>query len=75
VTGPATVTFEQFDPLSGWQFVRAEHVRVRNGAATLHYTPPTEGRWRATATYDGTRGTAPSDTGFVRMLVAAPLSD
>jgi hypothetical protein len=75
VTGPATVTFEQFDPLSGWQFVRSEHVRVAAGRATLHYTPPSEGRWRATATYDGTRGTAPSATGFVRMLVAAPLRD
>ena len=75
VTGPATVTFEQFDPLSGWQFVRAAHVRVAAGRATFSYTPPTAGRWRATATYDGTRGTAPSAAGFVRMLVAGPLHE
>jgi hypothetical protein len=69
VDGPVTVTFEQFDPLAGWQFVRAVHTRATAGSATVGFTPPTEGRWRATASYDGTRDAAPSDTGFVKMLV------
>lgn len=74
--GPVTVTFEQFDPLSGWQYVRRLQTTARAGIATLHFTPPTPGRWRATATYRGTRGTAPSDApGFVRLLVAAPLHE
>jgi hypothetical protein len=75
VDGPATVVFEQFDPLAGWQFVRALHTVTRGGIATVSWTPPTTGRWRATATFDGTRSSASSATGFVRMLVAAPLTD
>ena len=32
----------------------------------------TEGRWRASAEYRGTRLAAPSDTGLARLLVASP---
>jgi hypothetical protein len=41
----------------------------------VNFTPPSVGRWRATAAYRGTRGTAPSEAGFSRFLVAAPLHD
>jgi hypothetical protein len=75
VNGPVTVAFEQFDPLSGWQFAHAAHTVARGGIATVHWTPPTVGRWRATATFDGTQAVAPSATGFVRLLVAGPLSE
>jgi hypothetical protein len=75
VDGPVTVTFEQFDPLAGWQFVRALRATAHAGIATVHWTAPTVGRWRATATYNGTRAVAPSDTGFVKLLVAGPLRD
>jgi len=75
VDGPVTVTFEQFDPLAGWQFARALHATAHGGVATVRWTPRTVGRWRATATYDGTRAVAPSATGFVKLLVAGPLRD
>jgi len=76
VTGPVTVNIQQFDPLGGWQFVRAVRGRAVNGTATVSFVAPTVGRWRASATYDGTQSTAPSATpGFAPVLVAAPLSD
>jgi hypothetical protein len=76
VDGPVTVTLEQFDPLSGWQYVRRVQATAHAGVATVRFTPPSEGRWRATAAFRGTRGKAPSKApNFVRMLVAAPLKD
>ena len=75
-SGPVAVTFEQFDPLSGWQFVRRVRTRATGGIATVPFTPPTEGRWRASAEYLGTQGSAPSETeGWVRILAARPLRD
>lgn len=75
VDGPVTVTIEQFDPLAGWQFVRTLHATAHAGVANVRWVAPTVGRWRATATYDGTRAVAPSDTGFVKVLVAGALRD
>ena len=76
VSGPVTVTFEQFDPLTGWQFARRMDTTAVNGQASVDYAPPTEGRWRATAEYDGTRGSAPSEANnFVEILVARPLRE
>ena len=76
VSGPVTVDLEQFDPLEGWQFVRALRGRAVAGTATLRFAAPTVGRWRARARYEGTRATAPSETaGFVTLLVATPLRD
>jgi hypothetical protein len=75
VDGPVTVTLEQFDPLAGWQFVRALHATARGGVASVQWVAPSVGRWRATATYDGTRAVAPSETGFVKLLVAGALRE
>jgi hypothetical protein len=76
VSGPVTVTVEQFDPLSGWQFERTVRTRAVAGTATVAFTPSSEGRWRATARFDGTREVAPSEAqGFARILVAPPLRD
>ncbi len=75
VDGPVTVTLEQFDPLAGWQFVRTLHATASGGAASVQWVAPTVGRWRATATYDGTRAVAPSATGFVKLLVAGALRE
>jgi hypothetical protein len=72
VGGPVTVTFEEFDPLSGWQFARAVHGTSVLGNAIVRWVPPSVGRWRVTATYDGTRGRAPSVAGFARFEVAEP---
>lgn len=69
VSGPVTVVFEQFDPLAGWQFVRAVRTTAVAGVAGVSWRPPAPGRWRATATYDGTRGQAPSTAGFARFEV------
>jgi hypothetical protein len=75
VDGPVTVTLEQFDPLAGWQYVRTLHATARGGVASVQWVAPTVGRWRATATYDGTRAVAPSVTGFVKVLVAGALRE
>jgi hypothetical protein len=75
VDGPVTVTLEQFDPLAGWQYVRTLHATARRGVASVQWVAPTVGRWRATATYDGTRAVAPSVTGFVKLLVAGALRE
>jgi hypothetical protein len=74
VAGPVQVTLERFDPFAGWQFHRRITVQASNGAAALSFTPPSEGRWRASAVYRGTRIAAPSETGFAKVLVAPPLS-
>jgi hypothetical protein len=76
VSGPVTISISQFDPLDGWQFVRALHTRAVDGRATVRFAPPTVGRWRANATYDGTQSSAPSASpGFVKLLVAQRLRD
>lgn len=73
VDGPVMVTIDRFDPLSGYQFFRRAHVTASGGVARLAFTPPTVGRWRATASFEGTRTAAPSEAGYARVLVAAPL--
>lgn len=76
VQGPVTVTLEHFDPLAGWQYVRRLHTRATSGTASATFTPEREGRWRATARFDGSRGSAPSKApNFVELLVAEPLVD
>jgi hypothetical protein len=56
--------------------VRALRARAVDGRATVRFAPPTVGRWRASATYDGTQSSAPSASpGFVRLLVARRLRD
>jgi hypothetical protein len=69
------VTLERFDPFAGWQFFRRVSARAVNGLATLSFTPPSQGRWRASAVYRGTRVAAPSETGSASVLVAPPLTD
>jgi hypothetical protein len=72
VAGPVRVTIERFDPLAGWQFNRRLTAVASGGGASVAFTPPSEGRWRASAEYRGTRLAAPSDTGLARLLVASP---
>jgi hypothetical protein len=75
VAGPVQVTLQRFDPFAGWQFFRLVSVQASNGVATLSFTPPSQGRWRASAVYRGTRIAAPSETGYASVLVAPPLTD
>jgi hypothetical protein len=68
VDGPVTITVERFDPLSGWQFLHRYHSR-----GSLSFTPPAVGKYRFRGSFDGTRGAAPSETGYARLTVAGPL--
>ena len=71
-SGPVTVDVERFDPLAGWQFyTRFGAGRRRLGDDRL--PPPTVGRWRVRATYDGTRTAAPSGPAGASFTVAEPL--
>jgi hypothetical protein len=73
-SGPVTVDVERFDPLAGWQFFTRFERRAAGGAATIAFTPPTVGRWRVRATYDGTRIAAPSGPSVASFTVAEPLA-
>lgn len=75
VSGRARITVERFDPLSGWQFLRTYRVRVSGGRARVSFTPPSVGRYRARASFLGSRAASPSDTGVARLRVAAPLQE
>jgi hypothetical protein len=71
--GPVTVDVERFDPLAGWQFFTRFHRTVSGGLATIPFTPPSEGRWRVHATFEGNRQFAPSGPVTASMLVAVPI--
>jgi len=73
VAGPATVTIERFDPVSGWQYFRTDHATITGGSASVRFLPPASGRWRASASFVGTRTASPSVSGFATLLVAGPL--
>ena len=72
-SGPVTVDVERFDPLAGWQFHTRFRRRAVGGTATIAFTPPSVGRWRVRATYDGTRTAAPSGPSVASFTVAEPL--
>jgi hypothetical protein len=75
VGGPVTVDVERFDPLAGWQFYTRFHRGLSGGSASIAFTPPSVGRWRVRATYDGTRRAAPSGPGRASFVVAEPLQE
>ncbi len=69
-SGPASVLIERFDPVFGWQFYREAHAAVSGGLATVPFTPPAVGMWRAKATYEGSTTASPSAVGFTYLLVS-----
>jgi hypothetical protein len=71
--GPVTFTIEHFDPIAGWLFFREVGAHASGGIATIPFTPPAEGRWRAFAAFEGTSIAAPSQSGFATLLTAPPL--
>jgi hypothetical protein len=73
VDGPVTVEVDSFDPVQGWQFYRYYHVQAVGGVARMPFVAPHVGRWRATASFDGTSTASPATTGFLYALVAGPL--
>jgi hypothetical protein len=72
-SGRSTILIEKFDPLDGWQFLRRIHPTVSGGRAALTFSPPSIGRYRATATFDGSKLFSPSNAGQAKLLVRAPL--
>ena len=73
VDGPVTIEVDSFDPVQGWQFYRYYHVQAVGGVARMPFAAPHIGRWRATASFDGTRTASPATAGFSQALVAGPL--
>ena len=74
-SGPVTVDIERFDPLAGWQFHSRHRRTAVGGSAGVAFEPPSEGRWRVRATFDGTRRAAPSGPATASFEVAPPLRD
>jgi hypothetical protein len=76
VTGRVTVLVERFDPVSGWQFARRFETRTRgSNSVTVAYRPPSIGRYRARAFYNGTSRAAESSSGTRFFRVVAPLEE
>jgi hypothetical protein len=69
-SGPVSVQIERFDPVFGWQFYREVPAFVSGGLASIPFTPPTVGMWRAQAKYEGTRIASPSGVGPAYLLVS-----
>jgi hypothetical protein len=74
VDGPVLFELEYFDPVERWQFRGYYHAEAVHGVAVLPFTPPHEGRWRATVVYNGTHAAAPATSGWANLLVAGPLT-
>ncbi len=68
-SGPVTVEIERFDPVFGWQFYHQSTALVRGGSASVSFVAPSVGRWRAKASYAGSRTFSPSAVGFSYLLV------
>jgi hypothetical protein len=69
-SGPVTVDVERFDPVFGWQFYRELHAVASAGTASIPFSAPAIGRWRARASYSGSRTFSPSAVGFAYLLVS-----
>ena len=68
-----TVDVERFDPLAGWQFYTRFNRRASGGSASIAFSPPSEGRWRVRALFDGSREFAPSGPAGASFVVGEPL--
>ena len=70
VGGPITLQIDRFDPIEGWQFVRLFRVRAGSGGgASVSWRPPTLGRWRLHATFEGSRSASRSRSGYAYLVV------
>ncbi|MGO9319626.1 MAG: hypothetical protein ACLQBY_02315 [Solirubrobacteraceae bacterium] len=69
-SGPVSVEIERFDPVFGWQFYREARAFASGGLASIPFTPPAVGMWRAKATYEGSRTASPSAVGFTYLLAS-----
>ena len=72
--GQIRLQVDKFDPLEGWQFFRLFKLRAgSDGSVQVTWLPPSVGRWRAHSVFFGTGSASPSESGYARLLVAAPL--
>jgi hypothetical protein len=69
-SGPISVVIERFDPVFGWQFYREVHAFASAGLASVPFTPPAVGSWRAKANYEGSSTASPSAVGFTYLIVS-----
>jgi hypothetical protein len=74
-SGRIRMVVERFDPLAGYQFMRALHARAVNGRAVATFAPPSVGLYRARATFLGTKFAAGSETSWRHFSVQVPLKD
>jgi hypothetical protein len=74
-SGRVTIVVERFDPTSGWQFLRRFEQRVSGGSTSVAFRPPSVGRYRAKATFNGTRIAAGSSSARRSFRVEAPLTE
>jgi hypothetical protein len=70
VSGPVSVEIERFDPVFGWQFFAEAHAFANGGLASIPFTPPAVGLWRAKANYEGSLTASPSAVGHTYLLVS-----
>jgi hypothetical protein len=73
VEGRGVIVVQRLDPIAGYQFLRRYHVRVVGGRATVAFTPPSVGHYRASSSFLGSRTASPSATGYARLTVNGPL--
>jgi hypothetical protein len=74
-SGPATILIERLDPVAGWQFIRRFETRVSSGGGGATFRPPSVGRYRAQATFNGTRDASGSRSRVVKFRVEEPLTE
>lgn len=74
-SGPVRIVAERLDPLFGWLYLRTWRANASGGTVSVGFTPPSVGRFRFRAQFLGTRGAAPSESGFAAVKVAGPLAD
>ena len=58
-------------PARGWQFLRRIHPAVSGGRAAVTFAPPSIGRYRATATFGGSKLASPSDAGQAKLRMTS----
>jgi hypothetical protein len=73
ISGPVSILVQRFDPLAGWQFDETINTTAVNGLAGATFIPTTAGRWRAIASFNGTRTASPSQSSYAEALLAGPL--
>jgi hypothetical protein len=69
-SGPVIIDVERFDPVFGWQFYQQYEGVASGGIASIPFSPPAVGSWRANAKYLGSRTASPSSVGFTYLLVS-----